>query len=121
MYVVAQLVTLAIAEHGNVGQQQCAILRQAFRFKAIFVDEVEGEAALEQCIVDALCRLVHVVPGRCRSRAWVKKLSALPDHHSDVGDGTPRREMRIMPGSPAEIVGADLLPATVLRESGVRT
>src|ERR1700761_814233 len=121
MYVVAQLVALAIAEHGNVGQQQCAILRQAFRFKAVFVDEVEGEAALEQCIVDALCRLVHVGPGWCRSRAWVKKLGALPYHHSDVGDGTTRRQMRIVAGSPAEIVGADLLPATVFDKSVLRT
>ena len=58
--VVAKLRALAIAEHGNVGQNQRAIFAQCFRVQAVFVDEVEREAAAQQCVVQAVRRVAHV-------------------------------------------------------------
>src|SRR5271170_1320573 len=59
--------------------------------------------------------------GARRGGTWIKKLCALPEHHSDVGDGASRREVRIMPRSPTEIVHADFLPTAVFGKSILRT
>ena len=43
--VVANLLALAIAEHGDVRQQERAIFAQLFRVETVFMDEVESKAA----------------------------------------------------------------------------
>ena len=86
VHVVAELLALAIAEHGDIGQQQGAILGETFGIKAVFVDEVEGEAAAQQSLIDALRGLVHVLAGVRGGGAWVEELRALAHDDADVGD-----------------------------------
>src|ERR1700679_398994 len=52
---------------------------------------------------------------------WIEELRALPENDPDVGDGASRREVRIMPRSPTEIVHADFLPTAVFGKSVLRT
>ena len=44
-HVVANLLALSIAEHGDVRQQEGAIFAQAFRVETVFMDEVKRKAA----------------------------------------------------------------------------
>src|SRR5579862_5662371 len=88
--VLADMLALAITQHGDVGQKQRAIFAETLRVEPLFVHVVEVEAAAEEGLVDAMSRLTHVRSGlRCR---WplVEKLRALPHHHADIGDGAPR-------------------------------
>ena len=66
--VVADLLALAVAEHGNVRQKQGTVFAEPFGVEAVFVYEVEGESAVEQRRIDAVCRLAHVVRERERPR-----------------------------------------------------
>ena len=118
--VVAQLLALAVAEHRDVGQQQRAIFGEAFGFEAVFVHEVEGEAALEQRVVDALRRLVHVAVRTRGGGAGVEELRALSDDDAEVGDGAARSEVCVVRRCPAEELFADFLPAAVFGEAVLR-
>ena len=60
LHVVADLLALAVAKHGDIRQQECAIFAEAFRLETVFVYEVKSETTSEQRFVDALRRLVHV-------------------------------------------------------------
>ena len=71
MDVVANLLALAIAEHGDVGQKQSAVLGEMFGVEALFVDEVEGEAAAQQGLVDAMRGLAHVMLRLRRRRTFI--------------------------------------------------
>src|ERR1700722_477021 len=51
---------------------------------------------------------------------WIKKLRALPEHHSNVGDRASRLEVRIVPRRPTEIVPADVLPTAIFGETVLR-
>src|SRR5215831_9797838 len=59
--IVADLLTLAVAKHGNIRQEQGTVLADPFEVKAVFVYEVEGESAVEERRIDPVCGLAHVV------------------------------------------------------------
>ena len=67
VYVVADLLALAVAEHGDVGQQKSAILAEVLGIEAVFVHEVESEAAAEKGLVETVRGLSHVLARVCRS------------------------------------------------------
>src|SRR5580765_7899860 len=46
--VVTDLLTLVIAEHGNVRQKQGAVFADSFEVEAVFVYEVEGKSPVKQ-------------------------------------------------------------------------
>ena len=111
---------MAIAKHGDIGQQEGAIFAEAFRLETVFVYEVKSETASEQRFVDALRCLVHVCARAHCGGTGVEKLRALPDHDSDIGDGAAGCEVGIVPGGPAEVIDADLLPAAVFAKTVLR-
>ena len=105
---------MAVAQHGDVGQQQGAILAEALGIEAVLVHKVKSEAAAQQRIVDALRRLVHVLARARRVRAGVEKLRALAHDNADVGDGAAVLQMRVMF---ARSSGSSLLPTFCQRRS----
>src|SRR5262252_258323 len=110
LHISAELLALSIAENGNVRQQQRTVFADPFKIEAVFVHEVEGEAAAEESFVKAVSCLAHVCMGMSRGRARVEKLRALPDDNSDVCQGAPGLEVSVVFLGPLEIVSADFLP-----------
>src|SRR5579864_6822726 len=82
--VVADLLALAVAEHGNVRQKQGTVFADPFEVQAVFVYEVEGEPAVEERRIDPVCRLAHVVVSVGGGRRWIQKLRALSHDDADV-------------------------------------
>ena len=60
LHIVADLLTLAVAQHGDIRQHQRAIFTDPFQLEPVFMHKVECEPAAKQHIVDALRGLVHI-------------------------------------------------------------
>src|SRR5579864_1679008 len=117
VHVGAELLALAIAQNGNVGQQQRAVFTDPFQIEPVFVHKVEGKAAAEKSLVDAVSRLAHVRMGVSHCRTLVKKLRALSDHDADVREEAAWLEMSIVFLRPLKVFGTDALPATIFSEA----
>src|SRR6202008_1119434 len=117
VHVGAELLALAIAQNGDVGQQQRAVFTDPFQIEPVFVHEVERKAAAEKSLVHAVRRLPPI--GLCVSHCTtlVKKLRALSDHDADVREEAAWLEMSIVFLRPLKVLGADALPATIFSEA----
>src|SRR5438552_4118450 len=71
MRVSTNLIALPVAQHGDVRQQQRAVLADPFELEPVFVYEVEGEAATEQGLIHAVGGLAHVVARMSDGGAWI--------------------------------------------------
>ena len=89
--IVADLLALAVAKHGDVGEEQDAVFAEVFGVETVFVHVVEGKAAAEECLVHAVGGFAHVGAGLRCGRAFVEKLRALSHDDADVGDGAAGR------------------------------
>ena len=116
-HVVADLLALVVAKHGDIRQQERTVFAEAFGIEAVFVHEVESESAAEQRIVNALRRLVHVVRVSACRGTGIEKLRALSHDNADVCDGSASRQVGIVLCRPVEIIGADFLPAAVFAKT----
>ena len=103
-----------------LGNSRARYLLQALGFESLFVHVVEGEAAAQEGLVEAVGCLAHVLARVRGGGAFVEELSALAHDDADIGDGAARLEVSIMPGGPAKVVCAYLLPSTVFSEAVLR-
>src|SRR5437016_11671361 len=110
MRVSTNLIALPVAQHGDVRQQQRAVLADPFELEPVFVYEVEGQAATEQGLIRAVGGLAHVVARMSDGRAWIQKLRALADDDANIGAGPPRLETSTMLRGPLKVITPQFLP-----------
>src|SRR5207249_2753536 len=104
MRVSTNLIALPVAQHGDVRQQQRAVLADPFELEPVFVYDVAGEADTEQGLIHVVGGLAHVVARMSDGGAWISKVRALADDDANIGDGRPRLEMSIMLRGPLKII-----------------
>src|SRR5580704_6690743 len=118
--VVADLLALVVAKHGNVRQKQGTVFADPFEVEAVFVYEVEGESAVKQRRIDPLCRLAHVVVSVSGCGSRIKKLRALSHDEADVSEGSAGLQVGIVFLRPLKIIRTEFLPASIFSESRLR-
>ena len=118
VHVVANLLALLIAEHGDIRQQQRAIFAKPLRHRdGLHAQNRKRTApAAAHRKVPASSRACRRASAR-RRRSGIEKLRALPHHDANVGDGAASLEVRIVLRGPAKIIRADLLPAAIFAQA----